>query len=1663
MLQLLLEYKWRKMGAGFCLLALSGLSLSRAVFADIIFDNTLTSGTTQANTLSGAGQLNIKDTRGVVVNNNLFYSFNKFDVNSNQTAYFDATGQANYDPAVITNIISRVTGGTVSTIDGMIRSTEYANASLWLLNPSGMLFGPNAALDINGSFYAGAASYIDMGSGQFNLYTNQENLQSLQLSSPAAFGFLDYGVSGEINVQDSQLVLKNGQTLGMTANALELNGANISVPNGRVNLIAIEKPFYGSNATVNLKSAQPSISVGGYNYYGTNLNLGDVTIDNSSIDVGSGSLLAAGNKVDVLNSSIKAVDGSVLLSGLSTLPMGATATFYNTGVLVASTSGTVVKGDVNVIDSQVEVIGPEGGDIYIEGGKLYLANSTLHNGVTGTAARYGHTSIAGKEVHITDNSLVQTNNSSSVHTVDAMDISISATDNLTIDDGARVTNDASGDGKSNTFSISSPVINIATGGAISANQSGNGLGDAVYISGDTINLDGGSIEQISSDTSTGGDVAVQAGSLSINSSLITNSVKDSAKGGKISLAAPGITVDNSTIALQGSDTSTGGTTDLEATESLKIQNNSVVSASNSGSAKEGLLKLSSNDISVTDSDIFITVADTSFGAQLELTRLMNTQNPTATATLNITNSHVYTSSFGSAVGGEILLTNDKTTFDSSHLHSHAFDQSQGGALKTETLSSIELKNTTEAMVETQNSAKGGVVSFKSASLTLDNASAIAEAAGSSTGGLLEMSAESISLDQATIATSALEEAQGGDVVLTAGEFSGDTSSLRSVVSGTTSIGGEISLTPDKVQLFDSSVLENQTSGSGTGGRLAINADAIELTDSSVSVTATEQSKGGETKLIGKDLTLTNSDLLVSAANDATGGQLVTNQTGNITFANAAFTNHAVNNSQGGDLSVTAPTIDLNQGVEVSLTHKTENTAQGGTTSLIATNLNVDNYALEVEALDQSSGGLLSLFADTVKISNNGSLTSTASGSATGVDLLLTGNSIVLEDNAKLTSSANGSAMGGGVAVNARNLTIDKAIITSEVTDNAKGGDITLNTEETLTVSNNSVIQSKGAVANGVSGEISLKAKDMQINSGSLVKNEVVSSTQGAAINLEVTRNLSLDGQATKIASLNKSSAKGGDITIKGGTVDLTNFAEIRTQNDNSGAGGNIKVSASGVSLDTNAAMTSLTTGAGQGGDIDIVTTAAVTISSLLPLAATNAGDITLSNGAQLTSSSIGSADSGTLALSAGRDLLVNSGAKILSSSGGFGNGSPINLSARNINLDNGSVESTASFAKGGDINLNASGLVQLLTDASIAARHQGISSSEAASSEATSIIGAAGKINLNAKFITLEDAAKIISDVAGNAEGGKIYLLSDNGLNILGKESLIQSRTTGAGRGADIDLADKAAISISDVSKIVSQTTGAGAGGDICIVAPTVKIEQNSSLQALSAGLGATGAICVGVCGPQTANTVIIVDSQIISDGGDVELFANQLLDIVNSTITTDSGQGDTTNFTALSDVNTAPNADNSRLTLTTKDLHVEGSQLKGKNLDLLYSELVQPSDMFVTPLSNPELPESETETETPKFEERVDNQALSKDEEDQPVVLEEPFLRPLVVSSHNCAPSQSGDKSSFVVGQQAQISASPDSYKGSTYSHIKDQSVVDLTEDAAAMGYLAAAPCDNE
>jgi filamentous hemagglutinin family protein len=169
------------------------------------------------------------------VGTNLFHSFGAFNIYEGQSATF--TG-----PSSIENVLGRVTGGSSSFIDGLLRTQfENANPNLFLLNPAGVLFGPNASLDVQGSFHVSTADYLKLGDGGRFEATNPEN-SVLTVAPPEAFGFLGERQPAGIAVQGSRLQVPDGETPSVVGGDIRIADGSLYAPGGRIDMVSVASP-----------------------------------------------------------------------------------------------------------------------------------------------------------------------------------------------------------------------------------------------------------------------------------------------------------------------------------------------------------------------------------------------------------------------------------------------------------------------------------------------------------------------------------------------------------------------------------------------------------------------------------------------------------------------------------------------------------------------------------------------------------------------------------------------------------------------------------------------------------------------------------------------------------------------------------------------------------------------------------------------------------------------------------------------------------------------------------------------------------------------------------------------------------------------------------------------------------------------------------------------------------------------------------------------------------------------------------------------------------------------------------------------------------------------------------------------------------------------------
>jgi filamentous hemagglutinin family protein len=219
------DYRSRSHSCGFLGSLMGWCLVSSPLAAQVTPDGSLNTETKTENNV-------IQITGGTPSGSNLFHSFQEFSVETGNTAYFNNTTE-------ISNIIGRVTGSSVSNIDGLIRANGDAN--LILINPNGIALGSNARLDIGGSFLGSTANSVVFADGTvFNTDLNTQPL--LTISTPVGLQLgqnsAEIEVLGEADL-NTGLEISPGNTFALVGNGITFDGGVITAESGIIDLVSV--------------------------------------------------------------------------------------------------------------------------------------------------------------------------------------------------------------------------------------------------------------------------------------------------------------------------------------------------------------------------------------------------------------------------------------------------------------------------------------------------------------------------------------------------------------------------------------------------------------------------------------------------------------------------------------------------------------------------------------------------------------------------------------------------------------------------------------------------------------------------------------------------------------------------------------------------------------------------------------------------------------------------------------------------------------------------------------------------------------------------------------------------------------------------------------------------------------------------------------------------------------------------------------------------------------------------------------------------------------------------------------------------------------------------------------------------------------------------------
>jgi filamentous hemagglutinin family protein len=862
-------------------------------------------------TLGSAGNIElqgpeykIKAEFGEQKGSNLFHSFHSFNLQSKETAIFQG-------PSDISNIFSRVTG-EASYINGTITS-DIQGANLYFINPSGMMFGPDASIDITGSFHATTAHYISFSDNQ-PFFSSPLQKSVLSSSPPSAFGFLNNTIApitiegyGEITdasiySHSTGLAVNDGQTLSLIGGDIEISKGSF------FNTIETIYDYSGQAIDINVSRKSGSLTaINGQINLISIASKGEVYIHNDSLDTSSIQSFA----------EIKLIDKSLLdVTGDS--PQGI---FIRGGNFVVSdsdiTANATGSGDSGVIDIQADNI------LFTRGSQIFINNYGSGNS---TDIKL----IASEEIIFSgENNMIESSGIESLSTItddnggDSGSIFMQA-ENIMFSDGATIVGNTYGGGKG------SDVTLIANNRIVF--QGSNSNGDVSKISLETH----GTNEKAGN----GGQIHIESADILFKDGALINClVFGHGSAGNIYM--------NGTreIHFSGNNNDPYQTFMISNLFEKTLPKNPggviafVTPFSNGGNGAE--ITIEGGDLSLMDSCLLLSCT---FGegdsGNISIRsngtiRMDDALAPGAWWNACITTGTIPYGPIVSGDGGDIditsknLLMSGGAAIDCGVVAYYGEKSGSSGNITIDVSNTIRLSgvnphgldandlnddSNTRIFAKTvgfNNTGAAGNISIKAGSLYIDNGAMISASTNTNTpGGKIDIQV----LHDINISGDASNEryikGEGVRIIQNSGIFS------RSYDKGIDSgASGKITLSADKLFINDHAAISTSSQGSGNSGNITLSLSSLELNnEASVSSASKHTIHGGDAGTIvvnaGDDILLRNNSQLTTEAihSGATHDDFLSGKirltSNNICLLNSRISS-SVNggNGQGGDIHI----------------------------------------------------------------------------------------------------------------------------------------------------------------------------------------------------------------------------------------------------------------------------------------------------------------------------------------------------------------------------------------------------------------------------------------------------------------------------------------------------------------------------------------------------------------------------------------------------------------------------------------------------------------------------------------------------------------------------------------------------------------------------------------
>ena len=1191
-----------------CAIAASG----NYAWGQVTSDNTLgseSSGVTSP--IPGTFQIDGGATRDT----NLFHSFSQFSVPTNGTAYFN-------NALNIQNIMTRVTGGSVSNIDGLIRANGTAN--LFLLNPNGIIFGPNASLNIGGSLMATTGNSLMFADGSVFSTNPAQSPPLLTISLPIGLQ-LGSNQSGAIT-NAGNLSVNPKQNLSLIGSSI-VNTGQLTALGGQVTVAAVSgqgMASLGEAGKLLSLEYQPTVVSSNQSDRGTAIITGAIDASNSAAGQTGGIVQILGDQVGLLansrvNVSGDAGGGKVLVGsdyqGMGSLPQAIAAYVSPQATIQADALTTGNGGQIIVwanestraygsLSARGGLQAGNGGLIETSSGNFLdvagiRVNATATNGLGGTwlldprniTLSSSGTSINGSFSDGNPNIFTPSGDNAVVNIPD-IEAQLNAGTNVVITTGGTGTQEGNITGDS--FSINKTTASPATLTLQATND--------ITLKNFNINNNPnthplGVVLQADSDGSGRGNVSLSDGRIQTRGGTFTATAAGSVSLEKAEirsentrlLAAEPITIVADALNLQG---------EINNNPRSRINSNTT---DNNGNAAPIIINVNS---------------------------------------LSVRNAIIGSETSGNGNAGFVTVTADSVALlGDSGISSDTSGNGNGGFV-TVTANSVTVLEKSGISSDTSGNGNAGVVTVKAGSLLVQNESGVGSTArGGGDAGSINIFADSIRFNnQSGIGSNTTGDGDAGVITIETGSllienYSGLGSDTQGVMHNGNA--GAIIVTADSIVMKNNSGMGSNTSGEGNAGTITIetgsllienysglgsnaqnvmhngNAGTITVTADSI-VIKNNSGMGSHTYGEGNAGTITiETGSFVMENNSGLGSDAKEGSQGNagrinITADSVSFQNSGVSSETGssghaGEITLKANSVELRNNSNISTNTLQNSRGNGGRIEVTANSVLFENDVGDVTSglgsVTRGTGkaGQIVLQADSVVMRNRGGIGINTESEGKAGKLFLTANSLVME-NTGIGSNTSGPGEAGEININVGTVSLNSSSITTNTSGRAGGGEIRVAANSALLTNNSniaSITRSRGTGGNirmHIEGALTVRDRSRISVSSELTS---TSNSLGNAGNINV--------QARSILLDNQGEIRADARSVDGGNIELNvkDLLLLRRNSPISTSAGIDKVGGNGGNITINAPFivavpsedSDITTNAftGRGGNINITT------------------------------------------------------------------------------------------------------------------------------------------------------------------------------------------------------------------------------------------------------------------------------------------------------------------------------------------------------------------------------------------------------------------------------------------------------------------------------------------